>query len=336
MKVVNCQTYSVYIGNDSLKSIDLSEYSSVAIVVDEHTKSYCLNTFLEESNIQSPLIIETKSGEENKTITSCQLIWDALTEAKFDRKSILINLGGGVIGDMGGFAASCYKRGINFIQVPTTLLAMVDASVGGKLGVDYSNLKNQIGLFRNPQGVFIYPSFLKTLSKEQLYSGYAEVVKHALIYDAKMWKSLHSTDVEKLNWEDIITKSVTIKNEIVSNDPHENGYRKILNFGHSIGHAIESYCLSIGKVALHGQAVATGMLLESQLSNATKEEKIEISNFLKSTFDLIELPDFEDILPFLKNDKKNKNKELKFSLISEIGKCSYDCTIDVPKIKALF
>jgi 3-dehydroquinate synthase len=237
---------------------------------------------------------------------------------------------------MGGFAASCYKRGIDFIQVPTTLLAMVDASIGGKLGIDFSNLKNQIGLFKNPKGVYIFPSFLNTLDKTQLYSGYAEVVKHSLIYDAEMWGNLISTSVEELNWEEIIERSIGIKNEIVSADPKENGLRKILNFGHNIGHAIEGYCLSIGKEVLHGQAIATGMLLESKLSNLSDEEKDEINSFLQSTFEIINLPHFEKLLPFLENDKKNENNVFKFSLLSKIGKCNFDCTVDIPKIKALF
>lgn len=336
MKIISCNTYTVLIGKDCLRSIDLSEYSAVAIVVDENTKKHCLDIFLKESQIQNPLIIETQSGEENKTISTCQFIWHELTNAKFDRKSVIVNLGGGVIGDMGGFSASCYKRGVDFIQVPTTLLAMVDASVGGKLGVDFYNFKNQIGLFKTPKNVYIFPEFLKTLDKKQLYSGFAEVVKHALIFDAEMWKMLRTTVFEKLNWETVITKSVTIKNEIVSLDPLEENKRKILNFGHSIGHAIESYYLSTGKVILHGEAIALGMLIESKLSNISNEEQQVISNFLQSTFSLITLPDFEDLVPFLRNDKKNENNELRFSLISKIGECKYNCIVDLPQIKALF
>ena len=213
---------------------------------------------------------------------------------------------------------------------------MVDASIGGKLGIDFSTLKNQIGLFKNPKGVYIFPSFLNTLDKTQLYSGYAEVVKHALIYDAEMWGNLISTSVEELNWEEIIERSIGIKNEIVSADPKENGLRKILNFGHNIGHAIEGYCLSIDKEVLHGQAIATGMLLESKLSNLSNEEKDEINSFLQSTFEIINLPHFEKLLPFLENDKKNENNVFKFSLLSKIGKCNFDCTVDIPKIKVLF
>lgn len=336
MRVVQSQTYSIHIGGTALEKIDVSNYSKVAILVDENTERYCLDIFLKKTNISYHVLIRIPSGEKNKNISTCQHIWEELTKHTFDRKSLFINLGGGVIGDMGGFAASCYKRGIDFIQVPTTLLAMVDASIGGKLGIDFSTLKNQIGLFKNPKGVYIFPSFLNTLDKTQLYSGYAEVVKHALIYDAKMWGNLISTYIEELNWEEIIERSIGIKNEIVSADPNENGLRKILNFGHNIGHAIEGYCLSIDKEVLHGQAIATGMLLESKLSNLSNEEKDEINSFLQSTFEIINLPHFEKLLPFLENDKKNENNVFKFSLLSKIGKCNFDCTVDIPKIKVLF
>jgi 3-dehydroquinate synthase len=336
MRIVQSQTYSIHIGGTALDKIDVSTYSKVAILVDENTERYCLDIFLKKTNISYHVLIRITSGEKNKNISTCQHIWEELTKHSFDRKSLFINLGGGVIGDMGGFAASCYKRGIDFIQVPTTLLAMVDASIGGKLGIDFSNLKNQIGLFKNPKGVYIFPSFLKTLDKTQLYSGYAEVVKHALIYDTEMWGNLISTSIEELNWEEIIERSIGIKNEIVSSDTKDNGLRKILNFGHNIGHAIEGYCLSIDKEVLHGQAIATGMLLESKLSNLSDEEKDEINSFLQSTFEIINLPHFEELLPFLENDKKNENNVFKFSLLSKIGKCNFDCTVDIPKIKALF
>jgi len=336
MNIEKSQTYSLFIGDNALQEIELSAYSKIAILVDENTRQQCLDVFLEKTTISYDVLIEIPAGEQHKTISSCQHIWDELTDHNFDRKSILINLGGGVIGDMGGFAASCYKRGIDFIHVPTTLLAMVDASVGGKIGIDYANLKNQIGLFNNPKGVYIFPAFLNTLAKEHLSSAYAEVVKHALIKDVKMWKYLCSTKLEDVNWTEIITHSLSIKNEIVCSDPYEMGLRKILNFGHSIGHAIESYYLSIGKEILHGEAVALGMLLESQLSLCSQEEKAEISHFLQSTFKLVERPHFNAIFPFLQHDKKNENNELKFSLLSEIGKCDYNCSVDVQNIKALF
>ena len=266
MKVVHSSTYDIIIGEDSLQTIQYSSYSAIAILVDEHTKMNCLDIFLKECLINPKLIIEIHSGEEHKNLSTCEHIWQKLTTAQIDRNSLLINLGGGVIGDLGGFAASCYKRGIDFIQVPTTLLAMVDASVGGKLAIDLENFKNQIGLFKSPKGVYIFPKFLQTLNQRQIVSGYAEIVKHALIADKDYWQLLMETSIEKINWEETIYHSITLKNNIVESDPFEENKRKILNFGHTLGHAIESYYLKKEKDILHGEAVALGMYLEAELS----------------------------------------------------------------------
>ena len=297
MKVVHSSTYDIIIGKGSLQTIEHSTYSAIAILVDEHTKAHCLDIFLEESQINPKLIIEIHSGEENKNISSCEHIWQQMTNAQFDRKSLLVNLGGGVIGDMGGFAASCYKRGIDFIQVPTTLLAMVDASVGGKLGIDLENFKNQIGLFKSPKGVYIFPNFLQTLSQRQIVSGYAEIVKHALIADKDYWQLLMETSIEKINWEKTIHHSIILKNDIVQSDPFEENKRKILNFGHTLGHAIESFYLKKEKDILHGEAIALGMYLETELSPLNIEKKKEIQDYLKSNFNLVDCPSLNQLLP---------------------------------------
>lgn len=336
MKVVHSSTYDIKIGKGSLQTIQHSRYSAIAILVDEHTKANCLDIILKESQIKPKLIIEIHSGEEHKNISSCEHIWQQLTKAQFDRKSLLINLGGGVIGDMGGFAASCYKRGIDFIQVPTTLLAMVDASVGGKLGIDLENFKNQIGLFKAPKGVYIFPEFLQTLSQRQVISGYAEIVKHALITDKDYWQLLMETSIEKINWEETIHHSITLKNDIVESDPYEENKRKILNFGHTIGHAIESYYLKKEKDILHGEAIALGMYLETELSPLNIEKKKEIQYYLKSNFNLVDCPSLEQLLPFLKNDKKNEHDNINFSLLDDIGSCSYNNELSIDKIKAIF
>ena len=216
MKIIQSDNYDVCIGEKSLGYFNFSDYSTLAILVDENTKKHCLPLLLTQLPLLSnSLIIEIQSGEENKNISTCSLIWEELSKHNFDRNSLLINLGGGVIGDMGGFAASTYKRGIDFIQIPTTLLAMADASVGGKLGVDFSGLKNQIGLFKNPKSVLIYPKFLKTLAENQLNSGFAEIVKHALIADVNLWNQLKETSFPDVDWEDIIEKSVQLKNKII-------------------------------------------------------------------------------------------------------------------------
>ena len=336
MKVVHSSTYDIIIGKGSLQTIEHSTYSAIAILVDEHTKAHCLDIFLEESQINPRLIIEIHSGEEHKNISSCEHIWQQMTNAQFDRKSLLVNLGGGVIGDMGGFAASCYKRGIDFIQVPTTLLAMVDASVGGKLAIDLENFKNQIGLFKSPKGVYIFPNFLQTLSQRQILSGYAEIVKHALIADKDYWQLLMETSIEKINWEKTIHHSIILKNDIVQSDPFEENKRKILNFGHTLGHAIESYYLKKEKDILHGEAIALGMFIETELSPLNIVRKKEIQDYLKSNFNLVDCPSLEQLLPFLKNDKKNEHDNIYFSLLDDIGYCSYNNEISIEKIKAIF
>ncbi len=319
MKEVISDNYSIWIGADSLSKLDVSEYSRVAILVDENTKRDCLNKLPKADNA---IIIEIKSGEENKNISNCNFIWQELTNHNFDRNSLLINLGGGVIGDMGGFCASTYKRGIDFIQIPTTLLTMVDASIGGKLGIDFSGLKNQIGLFLNPKSVLIYPDFLETLPLNQLKSGFAEVLKHALISNKNLWNEILNTPFKKLNWNEIISLSVEIKNKIVLSDPKEKGERKKLNFGHTFGHAIESFYLQKGTPVLHGQAIALGMLIEGKMSNLSELEKVEITAFILSNFTLPHNPAKNQLIEFMKNDKKNSDEKINFTLLDGIGSCS--------------
>ena len=325
MKVIESDNYQISIGDKSLTAFEVSDYSAIAILVDENTKKHCLPTFLGENpQLNNSIIIEIKSGEENKNIATCNYIWQQLKNHNFDRNSLLINLGGGVIGDMGGFCASTYKRGIDFVQFPTTLLAMVDASVGGKLGLDFDGLKNQVGLFTNPKSVLINPEFLKTLDENQLVFGFAEVVKHALIADLDFWNYLTKTDFQDLIWEEVIAHSIAIKNKIVLNDPKEKGERKKLNFGHTFGHAIESYYLQKGTPIFHGQAIALGMLIESEMSDLTEIEKVEITAFILSNFALPHNPAKNQLIAFMQNDKKNKDGKINFSLLKGIGNCSID------------
>ena len=318
MKEVKANDYSIFIGQDSLQVYDFDSYNQLAILVDENTKRDCLHVFLKATNIDA-ILIEIPSGEEHKNIEKCQLIWNALSSHHFDRNSLLINLGGGVVSDMGGFAASTYKRGIDFIQVPTSLLAMVDASVGGKLGIDFTYLKNQIGVFNNPKAVLINPVFLNSLPNNQLLSGFAEVVKHALIEDKCYWKEITTTSLEKMNWESIILQSIVIKNNIVTQDPLEKGERKKLNFGHTFGHAIESFYLKLGKPILHGEAISLGMILESNLSKINNEEKHEISSFILQTFSIPKKPPLNALLEWMKSDKKNHKEKINFTLLNGIG-----------------
>ena len=321
MKEIKADNYSIWIGKDSLSKLDVSTYSRVAILVDENTKKHCLPLL---PKLNNPIIIEIRSAEKNKNISTCNHIWEQLTINNLDRNSVLINLGGGVIGDMGGFASATYKRGIDFIQIPTTLLAMVDASIGGKLGVNFNSLKNHVGLFSNPESVIINPEFLETLAEEELKSGFAEIIKHTLITDKYLWEEVTNTSFNNLDWKEIIYTSIKIKNKLVNSDPKEKGERKKLNFGHTFGHAIESYYLEKRTPILHGEAIFMGIILESEISDLTQSEKNEIKNYLLSNFALPHTPKKSYLHKFLLNDKKNQEGKINFSLLKGIGNCTID------------
>lgn len=297
----------------------------IAFLVDENTRENCLPHFELD---QDSFIIEIKSGEINKNLNTCTEIWTALTNWGFSRKSLLVNVGGGVIGDMGGFCASTYKRGIRFINFPTTLLAMVDANIGGKLGIDFQGFKNHIGIFQDPEKVLIYDGFLQTLPERELKSGFAEVIKHGLIHDKNYWAEIKSGKFPNFNWKEIVEVSAKIKYQVVTEDPKEAGLRKILNFGHTLGHAIETWHLTKSISLLHGEAIAVGMILEGHLAmqqaTLSSEEFDSLSAYIKSVYELIILPDQKELFPLMLQDKKNMGNELSFSLLNGIGNCLYD------------
>ncbi len=314
-----------------LSDLSLQAYSSVFILVDENTVKHCYPKVL--GLLPQHHIIQIHSGEEYKTLQTCELIWQQLTDANADRKAVLINLGGGVIGDMGGFAAGCYKRGISFINIPTTLLAMVDASVGAKTGIDFKGLKNQIGLFNEPEQVLIDTTFLQTLPQRELASGFAEVLKHYLIADAEAFYAVSSgaKDIEQFNWHDVVPRNIAIKQRIVDADPLENGVRKALNFGHTIGHGVESLMLQDGnQKLLHGEAIAVGMIAESYISAAlsliSEEELALITQTILRYYQLPYIAEQQhaEILKLIGNDKKNSGKQNRFSLLKGIGNFSID------------
>ncbi|HIX55166.1 MAG TPA: 3-dehydroquinate synthase [Candidatus Sphingobacterium stercoripullorum] len=318
-----------------VKFIEDRSYSQVLILVDSNTVDYCL-PLLEEAidNRIDYDVIEIEAGEENKTIETCQEVWKAMIEFGVDRNSLLLNLGGGVVTDLGGFVASTYKRGVDFIQIPTTLLSQVDASVGGKTGVDLGNLKNIIGTFTQPQAVVISGEFLNTLDKRQVISGLAEVIKHGLISDKALFLELQKCDLFNLT-DQVLFRSVELKNEVVLVDPHEKGKRKTLNFGHTIGHAVEGYSLMHDKDSLlHGEAIAIGMICEAYLSfkyNGLKEEELKsISAFILKTFPNRPIPEngLQEMLSLMKNDKKNTGEKISFSLLREIGACDWDLFLE--------
>src|SRR5699024_190826 len=242
--------------------------SQIIVLTDENTKRDCLPIFhLKLSEKIEYKHICIPAGEEYKNLSTCNKIWQALSEAGADRESLLINLGGGVICDLGGFVAATYMRGIRWINIPTTLLSMVDASVGGKTGVDFNGLKNLIGIVRNPDIVGVDSTFLKTLSLRELRSGLAEMLKHALLTDLKYWNELKQIDFKTFtSITSYIYQSITIKKSIVSQDRYESGIRKQLNFGHTVGHAIETFFLHKNTPILHGEAVAAGIIIELYIS----------------------------------------------------------------------
>ncbi|EDO27686.1 predicted protein, partial [Nematostella vectensis] len=267
-------------------------------------------------------LIEIEAGEEFKNLDTCIGIWNAMTDLNADRKSLLITLGGGVITDMGGFVASAYKRGIDFVNIPTTLLSMVDASVGGKTGVDLGVLKNQIGLFANPEMVIVDTNYLQTVTPREINSGLAEIIKYGLTSDASLYQRIKENP--QLDITELIHRSIEIKNEVVLEDPKEKYLRKILNFGHTIGHAIESYFLeSEHKEKLtHGEAIAIGMVAEcylsTQLFNFPKDELENIKTLIKTIYGSVEISasDFDEILAYLKHDKKNVGGQVNFVLLN--------------------
>ena len=334
MQTITANNYSVYFDSKGYETLaemlKPSHYSKIFILVDENTSQYCLPHLLNHLATEIEIeIIELEVGEIHKNIATCTEVWGALSDLGGDRKSILINLGGGVISDLGGFVACTFKRGIDFINIPTTLLSMVDASIGGKNGVDLGNLKNQIGIIREPKAVIVDTQFLSTLPQNEMRSGLAEMLKHGLIFDKKYWdkfKDLKSLNTDNLN--ELIHQSIEIKNEIVCEDLTENGIRKSLNFGHTLGHAIESYFLENDNKTslLHGEAIAVGMILESYISREkellTNEEYQEIKYIINDIFERVEFSqiDIEKIIELLIFDKKNEFGKVQFALLDGIGK----------------
>ncbi|MFZ2899607.1 MAG: 3-dehydroquinate synthase [Saprospiraceae bacterium] len=298
-------------------------YTRVAVLVDGNTRRDCWP--LLEPFLKDPLLIEIPAGEAHKNLETCQYIWSQMLEGGLDRRSVLLNLGGGVVGDMGGFCASTYMRGIDFVQIPTTLLAQVDASIGGKLGVDFQHYKNMVGLFADPQAVFIHLPFLQTLPARELRSGYAEVIKHSLIGDAGLWEKLQShPDPATVNWEEILPRALLVKKKIVEADPLEKGLREVLNFGHTVGHAIETWALSQGLDVLHGEAVAAGMIAEVRLSHQQaglpQKEMQQVVAFLEKGFPSIPIGPEIDLWAIMRKDKKNRGGQIRMALLEAVGR----------------
>ncbi|MBA2613110.1 MAG: 3-dehydroquinate synthase [Bacteroidetes bacterium] len=343
MSLIKANGYNIAIGKDALKTLSAylkkSKYSSYFIICDENTIRFCLPKLIMSCPaLKDAEILELESGEESKSIEFSAHIWQTLIENKADKNSLIINLGGGVVSDLGGFCASTYKRGIDFINVPTSLLAMADASVGGKTGIDFAGLKNSIGTFAQPKSVFVNPGFLETLSPRHYKNGLAEIFKIAIISDKKFFEELKNLKGDH-KIESIITKSIALKNKLVLKDPFDKGTRNILNFGHTIGHAIESLLLGTTNELLHGEAVVIGMMIESYIAfdkkMLSKKELDEIISVLKKEFapqNILHL-NFVSMIELLKNDKKTFKNKFKLALINKIGACKYNLEASEAQIK---
>ncbi len=344
MKEYHFKDFSIYSGNDVfdilLEKIIEKSYTRVFVLVDDNTEKLCLpvlNKYLFDIRL-----ISIGAGEKNKTLQVAEKIWNTLQQHEADKKAVLINLGGGVVGDIGGFCASTYKRGIDYINIPTTLLAMVDSSIGGKNAIDFNGVKNAIGTIKQPAMIFINPDFLFTLPKEELLNGYAEMIKHGLILDKDYWDKLASVRFDELpKLGPLINGSIKIKMQVVKKDPEEKSIRKVLNFGHTIGHALEAYSLSKDKKPLkHGEAVAIGMIAEAYLSKI----KLGLGNKeLKQITDLISkyYPKYSlrsvlspEIIRLMRQDKKNIDDEINFTLLKKIGKAGIDNVCSEAQISA--
>ena len=343
MKIIKATNYQVEIGSILESSFPkvLSAFSEhkIIIIVDENTHDNCLDYLITSfRELERAEIVLLPTGETNKVMEVCFQVWQALTEYNISRKDLVINLGGGMVSDMGGFIASVYKRGLKFINVPTSLLGMVDAAIGGKNGIDLDGYKNQLGTFSHPSHIFIDPLFLATLPGEEIFNGYAEMLKHALIQDKDLWLKIQKIHSENdLIQLDVIHSSVLIKTKIIDKDPLEGGLRKILNFGHTIGHALEGYQLNKRQIS-HGHAVALGMCAEAHISMKRKfislEEFRDIEATITASFPMvsIELDEVPEIISFMYQDKKNHSGKILCSLLKGIGSAVYDIEINEAEI----
>lgn len=336
--IIQNSHYSIYLDN-SLQPLALfidqykTEFGKYFILVDENTHANCVPYLLAQvKSLQEAEILEIDAGEKNKNIRTATGLWESLLENGADRDTLIINLGGGLVCDMGGFVASVFKRGISFINVPTTLLAITDASIGSKTGIDLSFAKNQIGTFAHPKAVFMSTKFLKSLPDRELLSGMGEVIKYALIADPKLWEVIKNQDLNaEMDFDIFVHECVKIKNDIVVQDLFDRGERKILNFGHTIGHALESLSLRKGKRSLlHGEAVALGMIVElflsAQLAGFDGLDQHSIQQYILDNFDLfpIDESDFDELLDLMHQDKKNSDSEISFVLLKAIGQPIYN------------
>ena len=326
---------------DLAKAIAECEHDRIFVLVDETTNKLCWSLVKDYLCLKDAQTIIIGATDRRKNLDTLVHVWESLQQGKATRHSLLINLGGGMVTDLGGFAASTYKRGINFINIPTTLLAMVDASVGGKTGINFGGLKNEIGVFSDAEFVLLDTNWLRTLDEENIRSGYAEMLKHGLIADDTMWAELINFNLAQPNLRQLasmLNKSVRIKERIVTEDPHEKGIRKALNLGHTFGHAFESWAMKRQPV-LHGYAVAFGLIAELYLATTQTdfptERMRQTVNFIRAYYGSLPITcnDYPELIELMHHDKKNRGNEINVTLLGGIGDIRIDQTITENDIK---
>ena len=330
MNNLQSKTSDVYINGIGEKYLNFfleNNSKNIFILVDTNSQNFCLSFFLSKFNISNYQLLKVPAGESSKSLLQLTYLIDSLIKANADRNSILINLGGGVVSDLGGFLASVYNRGISFINVPTTLLAQVDASIGGKNGINYGKVKNKIGVINYPLFTIILTKFLESLPQKEIISGYGEIFKYGLIFDRKLWNKLTLLNLNIENSKKIVERSVKIKKSVIQIDKRKKNYRNILNFGHSIGHAIESSNSETCDIN-HGLAVVIGMICELYISNlVVKLPSKDLNQSIKvltEKFPTRKIINLNKVLDYLKLDKKNNYGKLIFSLVPNIGECLYN------------
>jgi 3-dehydroquinate synthase len=324
-----------HIGQALTEILSNKAHSKIGVLLDENTEKHCYPII--KDLLGSHEVIKVDAGEKFKTLDTCTAIWNELTLKGFDRHSVLVVIGGGVLGDMGGFCAATFKRGIEFILVPTTLLSQVDASVGGKLGIDFMGFLNHIGVFKQPTATLISSQFLKTLPPRELRSGFAEVIKHCLIASEPRWQAITSQDLNGQKWDELIGFSCKVKSDITEKDPYEEGVRKVLNLGHTLGHAIESCTLKTNQPLFHGEAIAVGIITEGHISvqkGLLKAEMLkEISGYIISIFGKEVLPASDQIMELIIQDKKNKGNKILMALLETVGHVKWDVEVNESEIR---
>ena len=326
------------------EAISESEHDRIFVLTDAHTAQQCWPRISSFLSLKGARLITIAAGDEAKNLNTLSAVWTAMQQGDGTRHSLLINLGGGMVTDLGGFAASTFKRGINFINIPTTLLSMVDASVGGKTGINFGGLKNEIGVFCDSKFVILDTEFLRTLDAENICSGYAEMLKHGLISDEKMWAELVGFDLAHPDLQQLqrmVGDSVAVKERIVEQDPHEHGIRKALNLGHTFGHAFESWALK-RKPVLHGYAVAFGLIPELYLSvmktGFPTEKMRQTVNFIKEYYGSLPITcdDYDELIELMRHDKKNQDGIINFTLLGGIGDIRINQSATIDEIKEAF